>query len=390
MHYYKTGEFAKMAHVSIRTIRYYDQKGLLSPTIRTEKGYRLYSDDDFVKLQQILTLKYLGFSLDEIFSMTLKTDRASLKQSLQLQSKLIAQRISHLTKVQNALNETVTLMDSSDDIDWERVLNLIHLSTMEDHLVEQYKNSSNVEIRIRLHEKYSVNPVHWFNWLFQQCHFKGNEKVLEIGCGNGQLWKMNEEAIPQSLKITLSDLSAGMIDDARNNIGKSNQFDYVQADAHHLPFADHSFDVVIANHVMFYLKDIPAALKEIRRVLKDDGVFYVSTYGKDHMKEIRDLVESFNPKITLSSAKLYEIFGLENGRAILAPYFSSIQQSDYHDHLEVTDMEEVANYIMSCHGNQLEYISPNYRRFHDFLESRMKDKDYFYVTKQAGLFICHN
>lgn len=69
MKYYKTGEFARMANVSIRTIRYYDNQGLLKPTYINDKGYRFYTDKDFVKLQQILSLKYLGFSLDEIFSM---------------------------------------------------------------------------------------------------------------------------------------------------------------------------------------------------------------------------------------------------------------------------------------------------------------------------------
>ena len=66
MRYYKTGEFAKMANVSIRTIRWYDKQGLLKPTMIAENGYRLYTDKDFVKLQQILSLKQLGFSLEEI------------------------------------------------------------------------------------------------------------------------------------------------------------------------------------------------------------------------------------------------------------------------------------------------------------------------------------
>lgn len=390
MRYYKTGEFARMANVSIRTIRYYDQKGLLKPSTKTASGYRLYSDDDFVKLQQILTLKYLGFSLDEIFSMTLKTDRTSLKQSLELQSKLINQRISHLQSVQEAIVETTHLLDSSTAIDWEKVLHLIHLSTMEDNIVEQYKNAANVEIRIRLHEKYSVNPVHWFNWLYDQYHFCGDENILEIGCGNGQLWMMNKAKISETLKITLSDLSYGMIADAKDNLGEKTNIRYVQADAQHLPFEDNSFDVVIANHVMFYLKDLSLALKEIKRVLKKDGVFFASTYGSHHMKEIRELVQDFNPKVTLSPVSLFDVFGLDNGKDILTPYFNKIEQRNYDDHLEVTDMDEVANYIMSCHGNQLEYISQDYDGFRKLLRTKMKNKKFFYITKEAGLFICTN
>lgn len=390
MRYYKTGEFAKMANVSIRTIRYYDQKGLLKPSAMTPKGYRLYSDDDFVKLQQILSLKYLGFSLEEIFSMTIKTDRDSLKESLSLQNKLITQKISHLKAVQTSLKETESLLDSKEEIDWKAILNLIHLSTMEDDLVDQYKNSTNVEIRIRLHEKYSVNPVHWFNWLYQEYHLQGQEKILEIGCGNGSLWKMNEQYLSKDLDITLNDVSSGMIHDAKENLKGLSQFTYHQFDAHHIPYKDHSFDVVIANHVMFYLKDIPQALQEIKRVLKKGGLFYVSTYGAHHMKEIRDLTKEFNPKVTLSSVNLYDLFGFENGEEILAPYFHDITLQRYDDHLEVTDMNEIANYIISCHGNQLEYLAKDYEGFRKLLESKMKNHKFFYVTKEAGLFICRN
>ena len=69
--YYTSGEFAEKAHVSIRTIRYYDQKNLLKPAVRTKGGARRYTEQDFAKLQQILLLKYLGFSLNDIREMTI-------------------------------------------------------------------------------------------------------------------------------------------------------------------------------------------------------------------------------------------------------------------------------------------------------------------------------
>ena len=58
---YSSGEFAKMAHVSVRTIRYYDKQNILKPTYITDYGARFYSHEDLVRLQQILLLKYLGF-----------------------------------------------------------------------------------------------------------------------------------------------------------------------------------------------------------------------------------------------------------------------------------------------------------------------------------------
>ena len=64
---YSTGEFAKLAGVTIRTIRYYDKIGLLKPTMILENGYRRYCNQDLITLQKILCLKELGFSLEEIY-----------------------------------------------------------------------------------------------------------------------------------------------------------------------------------------------------------------------------------------------------------------------------------------------------------------------------------
>ena len=70
------------------------------------------------------------------------------------------------------------------------------------------------------------------------------------------------------------------------------------------------FDLVIADHVLFYCENIPQVLAECRRVLKDEGRFLCSTYGKQHMWEITDLVQKFHKEIVLSAEVLYERFGL--------------------------------------------------------------------------------
>ena len=67
--YYSSGQFARMANVSVRTIRFYDKQNILKPSYVTPAGARFYTDSDFARLQQILLLKYLGFSLDDIREM---------------------------------------------------------------------------------------------------------------------------------------------------------------------------------------------------------------------------------------------------------------------------------------------------------------------------------
>ena len=102
--YYTSGQFAKKAHVSVRTIRFYDKQNILKPAFVNEKGARFYADDDFVRLQQVLLFKYLGFSLEEIKSMTINNSNNNmLLNSLKLQQKLVKDKIEQLELVSNAV-----------------------------------------------------------------------------------------------------------------------------------------------------------------------------------------------------------------------------------------------------------------------------------------------
>lgn len=128
-----------------------------------------------------------------------------------------------------------------------------------------------------------------------------------------------------------------MIRDAAENLGEEKAFcfDFRTLDCQKLPFPDAEYDRIIANHVLFYVQNLSRGLQEISRVLSDDGVFYCSTYGKGHMKEITDLVQEFDPQINLSEVALYTIFGLDHGEKQLKPYFGSVEKRIYEDSLWV-------------------------------------------------------
>ena len=349
MKLYKTGQFARLANVSERTIRYYDKIGLLKPSFVMENGYRQYSDLDLLKLQKILSLKHLGFSIEEIFPMVM--DNTNLKESFELQIDLIEDKISHLQSLKDALKRA----SQSSDLSWNMILSLVQLSNEETNIIEQYKNAKNLNDRISLHEKYSTNSQGWFNWLFEKIDFSKVNRLLELGCGNGKLWQENNIDL-RNREIFLSDISEGMVEEVRNKLG--SDFNCIVADAEKIPFKDAYFDSIIANHVLFYLNDLNQGLKEIRRVLKSNGVLYCSTYGSKHMKEITDIVQSFDSRINLSNHSLYGVFGLENGESILKEYFTSVQRMDYQDSLEITESKPLIDYIMSCHGNQNEILGP--------------------------------
>lgn len=385
--YYTSGQFARMANISVRTVRFYDKQNILKPSYVSPSGSRFYTEQDFARLQQILLLKYLGFSLDDIKEMTINdTDFHFMLNSLNMQQKLIRDRIEQLQLVEKAIEDTTQEIRTQHSINWSRMLNLIHLTNMEKSLKIQYQNSSNISARIHLHSLYSRNKQGWFPWLFEQCNIKEGMKVLEIGCGSGALWAENRDKLPQNVSVTLSDISEGMLRDAKREIGTLDQrFSFSSFDCHQLPYPGHSFDLVIANHVLFYC-DIPKVCGEVQRVLKPGGSFLCSAYGIAHMREISDLVQEFDSRIILSGEKLYEKFGKENGEKLLSPYFSNITWRSYEDSLEVDAPEPLIEYILSCHGNQNQYLLDRYKEFRSFVTK--KTKTAFHITKEAGIFLC--
>ena len=400
--YYSSGQFARLANVSVRTIRFYDKQNILKPSYTTPAGARFYTDSDLARLQQILLLKYLGFSLDDIRKITINdTDWHFMLNSLNLQKKLIQDRIEQMQLVENAITNTIHEMEQAHKVDWSQMLGLIHLTNTENRLKKQYQDASNISARIQLHRNFSRNTQGWFPWLFEQCGIKSGQKILEVGCGNGALWAENMDRVPQNVHIILSDISEGMLRDAKRNVGAAAypagqqpdalpggdaRFEFRQFDCVKIPYPDQSFDRVIANHLLFYCDDLAGVLREIRRVLAPGGLFLCSTYGSRHMKEISELVQEFDKHIVLSDEKLYAKFGLGNGSEILSEFFSSVESILYDDSIDIDCAQPIIEYILSCHGNQNQYILDRYNDFRAFVEK--KTRRGLHITKEAGVFKC--
>ncbi len=385
--YYSSGEFAKKAHITKKTIRYYDEHNILKPSYVNENGARFYNDEDFARLQQVLFLKYLGFSLDDIKEMTLRnTNSDILAKSLHMQLSLVEEKIEQMKLMKSAVQEASDVIVKGKNVDWSHMLELVNINEMEQKLKQQYRDASNISARISLHRDFSMNPKSWFNWIFEECGFFEGEKVLEVGCGDASLWTQNMPDIPQNIDITLTDISYGMVRDATRNVGEDDKrFTYEVMDAHSLYKQDETFDCVIANHVLFYCDDLDKVCTEIYRVLKPGGIFVCSTYSSQHMKEISELVKEFDDRIELSAEKLYEQFGKENGGAILGRYFDEVKWHGYEDELVVKMAEPVIEYVLSCHGNQNRFIVDRYKEFSSFV--KRKTDCGFHITKDAGVFI---
>ncbi len=129
------GEFAGLTQVTERTLRYYDRKGLLKPSIRNEHGHRFYKEQDLIQLQKILTLKFLDFSLEEIAD-SLHKPEANLQETLLAQYEMLKLKQEQINRVIQTLERMRQLLEGAGTIDSDLLLAYIHNVIHERHVKE--------------------------------------------------------------------------------------------------------------------------------------------------------------------------------------------------------------------------------------------------------------
>ena len=253
---------------------------------------------------------------------------------------------------------------------------------MKDQTVkEQYSTAQNLNTRISIHKKYSVNKQGFGNWIFSNYQIKEGMSVLEIGCGTGEMWVGKDDLIGRCSRLILSDLSEGMLSTARENLKSHDRIEYRIVDIQDIPFPDREFDVVIANMMLYHVPDLSKGLQEVARVLKDDGTFYCATYGENGMMEYIELLFDDFP---ISSVWNYN-FTLQNGAEKLKKFFADAEKCRYEDSLEVTDTDDLIDYIYSLPGySDIQDLSRDTLR--SVLEKNMRD-GVLRIPKDYGMFI---
>ncbi len=133
---YSIGEFAKKAQVTIRSLHHYEKIGLLKPAATTEGGHRLYSDRDFIRLQQIVLLKSLGFSLLSIRQILDREN--SWEDSLRTQLKIVKEEQERLKLMESGLKALLFSYEIEGKINWDTLFQMFEYSKTDPHEREKY------------------------------------------------------------------------------------------------------------------------------------------------------------------------------------------------------------------------------------------------------------
>lgn len=250
-----------------------------------------------------------------------------------------------------------------------------------DIVQKQYENAANLNTRISIHDKYSVNKQGFGNWIVSNYQITDGMRVLELGCGTGTMWRNHVNLITKCSELVLTDFSEGMIKAAHDNIGDISNVSYQVIDIQEIPFEANGFDVVIANMMLYHVPDLGKGLSEVKRVLKENGKFYCATYGEHGITQfISELLKPYGVEDGVNKN-----FTLQNGKEILEQYFAAVEKLEYIDALEVTNIDDILDYIYSLSGmTGIHVIKRDVVK--EVLKENMAD-GILRVPKEYGMFI---
>ena len=217
---------------------------------------------------------------------------------------------------------------------------------MINRVIEQYAKQDNLDIRVKLHKKYSKNKLGFNNWIFSNYQITNEVKVLELGCGTGELWKSNLDSIDKMKQLVITDFSSDMVETTRAVIGNRDNVNYEIMDIQNVSFEKETFDIVIANMLLHHVNDIPKALSEVNRVLKNGGIFYCATFGENGVVDY--LASLFKDEVVQDLEN--KTFTLQNGKTYLNRHFDTVEKLIYDDELQVTSIDDLVQYIQSLKG----------------------------------------
>ena len=376
---YSIGEFARQLGVTKRTLYHYDQIGLFTPSKIKNDNHRVYTDEDIVKFQKIVTLKYIGFTLEEIEKIIHTND--NIHDSLVYQrNKLEAKKIN-LIGIINSIDEMVNNLDIEKDIDWKKHNEIINLINSERDWIYESQNIVNLKHRTNIYDEYSEDGNVWKEWVFSHLDFTNVDNILELGCGDGSFWKKNSDKIPRDIEITLSDISPEVIKNTKSNLEDlDNEFIYKAIDMMNIPYADNSFDLIYIEHALYLTLDINKTLSEINRVLKPGGKLYATVISNEHFHELSEILWNFK-KFKMAGQEKVGSFCLENAKEQFEDYFDVLKRYERMELLHVTEALPLVNYVVSCGDAHLKKMSITEKnKLNKFMGNIISEKESITLT----------
>lgn len=343
---YTAGELARWAGVSARTIRFYEEKGILQPRERSAEGYRLYDDSAIVRLQEILMMKYVGMSLEEIQLALQQGEELSVVELLEHQRELVLEERRRLDCILEVIDQAKRHCQEGQ-LPVSRFVDIMQLVT----------GNQQANFRYGLYERYGTSRQRWHEWLFDRLLLKPKMRVLDVGCGHGNVWYSSWQRIPAGCRITLLDREMkglqflhGIYQERQGELAGGTRFSFLCEDAEKWVCPGEEYDLILAGHFWSYIQDKERLLCGLHRGLAKNGRLISTFTSQVSVQDVNRILEPVLGRRVLES---YE----ERGRAFTARMeelfdgeFDRVSRMTFSNSLRIGHPEELLQYLCGLDG----------------------------------------
>ncbi|PFY12603.1 SAM-dependent methyltransferase [Bacillus toyonensis] len=208
----------------------------------------------------------------------------------------------------------------------------------------QYNVSNHLQTRIDTHTHYEEKHVDLDKIVIEHLQLQGDENILEVGCASGKFLSLLQT---NGHKGTLTgfDQSEAMLAEATKT---NNLIEWKRGDASKLPFETNCYDLIIARHMLYHVKDVEKTIQGFHKVIRPSGTLLATTNSSVTLPRIVEMcnrmLDAFDlPKTTSSVTP----FCLENGKEILQSVFPTVEETVIHNALVFHYATPIVNYISS-------------------------------------------
>ena len=385
---YTIGQLAKLAGISAKTLRVYEKKGLLVPERNKDNSYRLYGEEAVRTLEKIQLMKWLDFSLDQIAEFLALYENVSREKMLLAQKRLLEKKRAQLNTVIAHVDRAVQecKLGEQDSNAFLKSLGTIVKNQRADELVGHLSRHSN-------------EPWGWSRYVVDTVGLEPDMRVLDAGAGWGNLWRCNEERLPEGISITCVDKHNTHMDtfcsyvEEQKRAGKfaNSKFNFVWDDLESMSF-EKKYSRIFFNHTVAHIADRMALYHKFYSVLEEAGILTCTWGGYLFYDKMQPFFREFFgtcPELDeglLKHKKRADVWEQE-----LQDVFPVVEKHAYIITLHFATAEEFLDYILQVCKPVREVLEVRREEFITYLKSKetLKNEQGDYEFKRdTFLFTC--
>ncbi len=385
---YSIGRLAKLAGISTKTLRVYERKGLLVPERNMDNSYRMYGEDAVRTLEKIQLMKWLDFSLDQIAEFLQLYENVSREEMLMEQKRLLEKKRARLNTVIAHVDRAIKECqgETVDNNAFLKSLGTIVKNQRADELVGHLARHSN-------------EPWGWSRFVFDTANLQAGMQVLDAGAGWGNLWRCNQERLPENLEVTCVDKHNTHMDTFCEYVREQkkegrftdSEISFVWDDLETMPLAG-PYDRIFFNHTVSHIVDRPALYRKFYEALTTTGILTCTWGGYLFYDNIQPYFREFFE----SCPELDEGLVKHKKRADaweqeLRDVFPAVENHAYIITLHFATAEEFLDYIVQVCKPVREVLEVRREEFLTYLRNKeeLKNRQGEYeFTRDTFLFTC--